>query len=467
MARWEDATSPHCQAAKLLLQGDSFHQALVDGLNETFLLPGEVTIVYRETGKLNAWYDRAAHRITVSYDLASSVITSFTRPEDRFQALGRTRATMNFIILHEVGHALMAELALPVVAAEEDAADEFATLYQQLVGAALGPELALAAAEWFGRNGERNTPLSRLPYWDEHSLNEQRYFDILSDLFASDPNRFASLADKIPLPRRQEAIARFPAKVRSWRRLTAAHRKAPDGLTLLTGKAPAPGAGSLVFRARPKTGLLTPPDELWRIGAYQRIIPALNAGFLLPRPITVTADYVGSTSHQNNLIEGKITFSQEASEQTMAGIQKLNLAPERARQLLRSFEDFALLCQFCRTLIYEYDLPITGPIDEAAEDLAALLVVDHPAMRPILLDIAFFYSRQDDTGERWQSPALGRQKLATFLGYLFIEAPTSYPQYPSLLPTEVRDYQLARIQYDYVRKKEAWSKLLGYCLRAP
>lgn len=464
-ATWEPATSPANRAARSMVESDQFHRVLPQVLNKLLRFPRDLPIVYKETGKVNAWYSPQQHQITVSYELVSALSNSFP-PQQGIGRLGKIRGTLNFILLHEVGHALVGELGLPVVAREEDAADEFATIFCTLLPQDQGVEMARAAAEWFGKNGEALKPVKNLPYWDEHSLNAQRHFDILSDLYGSNPGSMAFLKSRVPAARLKTAENRFPQKLRTWNRLLAAHETSPSNSRLLTKPVPLPGVGGVRFEQPATNGQLLPPDKLWRVGAYQRLIPKLNNSFKLDRVITVRVAPTGSNRHINNLMLGRITLSEEASQETDRMLRKLQLPEKKRLQLLRSFEDFALLKQFCRTLIFEYDLPITGPIDDAAEDLAALLAVGDPTLRPILFDIAFFYEAQGvmrngmvDKGY-WQAPALELQKFFEVLSYLYVEDPKTYPYYPTLVPEKLRQRQIQRSRQDYLKKRRAWQMLL-------
>ena len=89
-------------------------------------------------------------------------------------------------MFHELGHCLIHELKLPAVGKEEDAVDEFATLL--LLQAGQQGELAiLGAAMWFATHRQGN---DTTPFWDEHSLDLQRFYGIFTLLYATNPARY-------------------------------------------------------------------------------------------------------------------------------------------------------------------------------------------------------------------------------------------------------------------------------------
>ena len=95
-------------------------------------------------------------------------------------------------LLHELGHALIEDLQLPVTVREEDAVDTLATLllidwFEE------GHEMALSAADLFAMESEQRGELAESDFWGEHSLDEQRYFSGLCLIYGSDPERHTDL----------------------------------------------------------------------------------------------------------------------------------------------------------------------------------------------------------------------------------------------------------------------------------
>lgn len=139
---------------------------------------------------------------------------------------------LSFAILHETGHALIADMSLPVLGSEEDAADTYATVAMLTMGTvATQGALEGAAKGWF--YSDRNDFLHGAPfdYYDTHGLDVQRAYRIVCLMVGSDPDKFNGLADdtKLPEERRDSCAADYADAKWSWvKALTPYYRKSPD-----------------------------------------------------------------------------------------------------------------------------------------------------------------------------------------------------------------------------------------------
>jgi Putative metallopeptidase len=118
------------------------------------------------------------------------------------------------LLSHELGHALIAEMHLPLLGREEDAADTYAALRMLTFGTSFSQhELAQAAQGWF-LNDRRDQEIGEKPlYYDEHNLSQQRAYQILCLMVGSDPDKFKGLADQMKMPEtRQRTCKRDFAK---------------------------------------------------------------------------------------------------------------------------------------------------------------------------------------------------------------------------------------------------------------
>jgi hypothetical protein len=135
-----------------------------------------------------------------------------------------------FVALHELGHAVVSELKVPVLGREEDTADVFA------IGAALriiANEFAHrilvgAASGWFlsARRAKKEGEAPR--YYERHGLDKQRAYHIVCLMVGHDPVRFKDLADehKLPEDRRQSCGWDYETGAWSWHRVMAPHLRA-------------------------------------------------------------------------------------------------------------------------------------------------------------------------------------------------------------------------------------------------
>jgi hypothetical protein len=109
------------------------------------------------------------------------------------------------VVLHESAHALISLLKLPITGREEDDADQFSTLL--LLHQQNGVRKALAVARVYELMSQE---LRREPtaYWDEHSLDEQRYYDTLCMIYGRDPKGNAKLVSSKALPDERASLCK-------------------------------------------------------------------------------------------------------------------------------------------------------------------------------------------------------------------------------------------------------------------
>jgi len=130
-------------ATEFLLRIDLLRQT-ADALNRDIRLPTTVLITVNKCSKVNASYQVAQGRRVISIcvglvDEAALWALQRMLSTDTFwvhhpaweltRAEDEAKGVLQFLVLHEVGHALIDVFKLPVLGREEDAADEFAVWY--------------------------------------------------------------------------------------------------------------------------------------------------------------------------------------------------------------------------------------------------------------------------------------------------------------------------------------------------
>jgi hypothetical protein len=214
------AKQPEHQAVEKILKELKPFEAMADSYNRKFFFPRDVFVVVAETGQVSCWYQPEKHRVYISYEFLDYLLKLFRSVEPEKQARGDALNTLFFVALHEMGHALIGELDIPTTGQEEDAVDDFACLTVHQVGGSARDQ-AMAAARWFAIMSERNN--SDLPYWDEHSLDIQRFYGILGLMYGADPNRYMFAEKLVPERTLQRYVSGYPKKLDSWERLLGPH----------------------------------------------------------------------------------------------------------------------------------------------------------------------------------------------------------------------------------------------------
>lgn len=208
-------------------------------------------------------------------------LTQEQREEADLFVLGNTV----FILYHELGHALIDQLGLPVLGHEEDAADNLASI--MMIPEQADPmmdELIIAAADgWYlGNIWQREAGNTEPAWWGEHALDMQRFYSVVCLMYGSDPAGFSDLAASVSLPadRRTTCPADYAQARAGWTRLLAPHmnpvesRSAGDSRISLEFEAPDPAYGYV-------------SSLLHESGLINAIARDIGSSFKLPSDLTI------------------------------------------------------------------------------------------------------------------------------------------------------------------------------------
>ena len=200
----------------------------VQELNNVFALPAQVPVVFRECGDVNAFYDPEAREIALCWELVeyyAGMFLSEDQTEQEAEEGGEAVAGATlFTFFHELGHALIDLYDLPVTGREEDAVDQLATMIL-LEGGEEGETAAINGAWSFlteeeeeEEQAEEGEEQEELAFWDEHSLDEQRFYNIVCWSYGKNPESFQYLVDDETLPegRAERCPAEYDRMSRSW-----------------------------------------------------------------------------------------------------------------------------------------------------------------------------------------------------------------------------------------------------------
>ncbi len=199
-------------------------ESIANGLNDILALPRDITIVLAEGGVVNAWWDPSTSQIVLTYELMVHFGELFIPYTQTTEELGNAILyTTVFVFSHEMGHALVSVYNLPITGKEEDAVDQLATLIFIESGSA---EVAITAANWFYLAAQQ-AGTQNLPFWDVHSLDMQRYYNILAWIYGSDPQKYSNIVTGgyLPEDRAQTAQYEYQQMYNSWTVLLAPYEK--------------------------------------------------------------------------------------------------------------------------------------------------------------------------------------------------------------------------------------------------
>jgi hypothetical protein len=221
VVKYEPTENADYQELEAIFKETRMLEDTVQELNNVFSLPSQVPVVFRECGDVNAFYDPSTSEISLCYELVeyySGMFLSEDQTEEEATEGGEAVAGATlFTFFHELGHALIDLYDLPVTGREEDAVDQLATMIL-LEGGEEGETAALNGAWSFLTEEEEDGSGKELAFWDEHSLDEQRFYNIVCWSYGKNPEGFQDLVDDETLPegRAQRCPAEYDRMSRSW-----------------------------------------------------------------------------------------------------------------------------------------------------------------------------------------------------------------------------------------------------------
>lgn len=222
---YADTPNVEHQAIRSNLESWRGFEEAAEEFDDVFLVPRDLQIVFSDCGEPNAVYDPAQTAVFMCYELVNRLIGDYRRFADSDSALTvSVWQTTFFVFYHELGHALIDMLDLPVTGREEDAVDQLATLVLLEAGDE-GRDAALQGAAWFALNARRGR--TRLPFWDEHSLDPQRFFNIICWVYGSDAASHQALLGRdwgLPHERAERCPAEYDRMSRAWASMLAPYK---------------------------------------------------------------------------------------------------------------------------------------------------------------------------------------------------------------------------------------------------
>lgn len=189
--RWL-ASYPEARDPSFVMMQQTFAQgdvlaSMLEPLNEHFPVSRDVTVEVAECGRAGAFYDPSRPAVQLCYELVMELANELMDPETGDQTMFVNAFV--FVLLHQVGHAMVDVLKLQVGVPAEEAADQFAIVMAGYAGEALGGMADGAAAlrdlevDWENPGSGRAV------------MTEQRVSSMACLLYGSNPDSYAHLVD--------------------------------------------------------------------------------------------------------------------------------------------------------------------------------------------------------------------------------------------------------------------------------
>jgi len=239
--RYDAPADEKLVAYQKFVQRNHLLEDMAGTLNESFRLPKDLTLTALQCNQVNAFYSPQLQAVQICYEYVRSFwnlqANDQKGADGKFDNAAVEKAvlgTLKFTMHHEVGHALVDILDLPITGGEEDAVDQLAAVVllssdnEGDIEAVLDAAFTkLLRAQQTAANMEKMTDAQRKWYEDnpmtadEHSFDEQRFYNTTCLAYGSDPKTFEVLITEGVIPKARAARCPFEWKriSRSWTRL--------------------------------------------------------------------------------------------------------------------------------------------------------------------------------------------------------------------------------------------------------
>ena len=235
---------------------------------------------------------------------------------------------MLFVGFHEMGHALVGQLHLPVLGRGEDAADSFATLAMLQEGTEFSVNVLVQAARgWFLMDRREQKLGNTLSFYDEHGLDKQRAYAIVCLMVGSNDKLFKELADWVQMPeeRQQTCHNDYDDAKYSWDVVLKPFLRSADQPKSNIDIVYEPGPGKLDAYAR----------SFRSIGFLETLADHTSRRYVLPRPIGMVMKGCGDSNAWWNTPTLKETLCYEMAEdfvELYQGYTEKRTVPQRKMQ---------------------------------------------------------------------------------------------------------------------------------------
>jgi hypothetical protein len=201
-------------------------EQVIANLNDRIALPWDIVISFEDCDEANAFYDPETRKLTLCYQMIDEYYDLFGHKiKDKTKLDEAVRGAVASTFFHELGHGLVDAWKVPITGKEEDAVDQLSTLIL-IKHTKNGEQMALNGAISFQLYADLDKGQEKI-LWDEHSLDEQRFYDTICLIYGNNPEKYAYLVKDNTLPEERAELCRedFPKIANSWHQLLSPYVK--------------------------------------------------------------------------------------------------------------------------------------------------------------------------------------------------------------------------------------------------
>lgn len=225
-----DAKDDVNQEITALFEEEKVLEEVAQVFNDLLKLPeGDYILAAEECGQANAFWSPDEKKITICYELLTDAAL---KAKENFDTEQKQENYIAGVLLdtlfHELGHAVISIFDLPTVGKEDDAVDQLSATFMISIGEE-GQNYALQAAQSYFI-AAADTDRESLPFYDEHSMDEQRAYNYACLVYGSDTKKFATLVGEgedafLPPSRAERCPDEWEKASSAWNKLLEPHLK--------------------------------------------------------------------------------------------------------------------------------------------------------------------------------------------------------------------------------------------------
>ncbi|HEX6367708.1 MAG TPA: DUF4344 domain-containing metallopeptidase [Longimicrobium sp.] len=217
LVAYPEAQDPVFAAMQQSFSRDDILSSMIEPLNQFFPLSRDVTVELAECGREGAFYDEARPAVQVCYELLVSLAEALMTEEEGGDQL--FVGAFALILLHQVGHAFVDLMELPVSVPPEEAADQMAVVMVGFAADELGTAVEGAVAlHDMGLDWEN-------PGSGRTALSGRRLENLLCLLYGTAPDAHGWVVDEghLPAARASGCQARYEEVAAEWIEMLSEH----------------------------------------------------------------------------------------------------------------------------------------------------------------------------------------------------------------------------------------------------
>lgn len=216
---------------------------------------------------------------------------------------------------------------------------------------------------------------------------------------------------------------------------------------------------TVIYTAPKKPGVVGLPPDL--VKDFETMIPIFDRGYMFPRAMPVKLEECGAVNAFYSPDAHSIRICHEFFDDLIKLFTDAGMDQKKVNALARETTLFAFFHEFGHALVGEFRLPITGRGEDAADELATLMLSRSPKGTMAALAAAVWFEtnaakkhRSNFTDEH----ELDQQRVASIACLLYGSDNTKFQ--PFVTGLKMTKDRLIKCNRDYAARKTAWHTLL-------